>query len=41
MARTLPGSPDKLLGITGIREVTMRKYGHQFLELLKKIRQEG
>jgi ATP-dependent DNA helicase RecQ len=40
MARTLPGTPDQLLEITGVGEVTMRKYGRQFLDLLKEIRQE-
>jgi ATP-dependent DNA helicase RecQ len=40
MARTLPGTSDQLLGVTGVGEVTMRKYGRQFLDLLKEIRQE-
>ena len=38
MARTLPATPNQLLGVTGVGEVTMSKYGNQFLSLLKQIR---
>ncbi len=38
MARVLPGTPDELLRIVGVGQVTLRKYGRQFLELIEKIR---
>lgn len=41
MARTIPGTPDELLGIVGVGQVTLRKYGRQFLRLLDKIRNES
>lgn len=40
MARTLPRTPDQLLGVTGVGEVTMRKYGRLFLELLQEIKEK-
>lgn len=41
MARALPSSPEELLHIVGIGEVTLRKYGRAVLGLLNQIRQEG
>jgi hypothetical protein len=35
MARTLPRTPADLLGIVGVGEVTLTKYGSAFLELLR------
>ncbi len=40
MAQTLPTTPDQLLSITGVGEVTLKKYGEPFLALLKKIKNE-
>jgi len=40
MARTLPGTPEELLAIAGVGEVTLRKYGPDFLGLLTRIREE-
>jgi ATP-dependent DNA helicase RecQ len=40
MARTLPETPEELLGIVGVGEVTLRKYGTAFLGLLSQIRNE-
>ncbi len=40
MARTLPATPEELLGIVGVGEVTLRKYGQAFLGLLSQIRNE-
>ena len=40
MARTLPITPEELLGIVGVGEVTLRKYGTAFLGLLSQIRNE-
>jgi ATP-dependent DNA helicase RecQ len=40
MARTLPRTPEELLSLVGVGEVTLRKYGTEFLELLGKIGQE-
>jgi len=37
MSRVLPKTRDDLLGIVGVGEVTLRKYGRQFLELIEKI----
>jgi ATP-dependent DNA helicase RecQ len=39
MARTLPRTPEQLLSVVGVGEVTLRKYGKQFLELLSEIGQ--
>lgn len=41
IARVLPGTPDELLGIVGVGQVTLRKYGRQFLELIDGIRNEN
>ncbi|MBN1849458.1 MAG: ATP-dependent DNA helicase RecQ [Deltaproteobacteria bacterium] len=41
MARILPATPDQLLCLTGVGEVTLRKYGLPFLELLKEVRGEN
>ncbi|NVM20908.1 MAG: ATP-dependent DNA helicase RecQ [Desulfobacterales bacterium] len=41
MARAMPATPDELMGIVGVGEVTLRKYGRQFLGLLDKIRNES
>ena len=40
MARMLPTTPDELLGIVGVGQVKLRKYGRQFLELIDRIRNE-
>jgi len=40
MARTLPATPEELLRILGVREVTLRKYGQAFLKVLNQIRDE-
>lgn len=40
MARTIPATPDELLGTIGVGEVTLRKYGKEFLNLLNQIRHE-
>ena len=40
MSRVLPKTRDDLLGIVGVGEVTLRKYGRQFLELIEKIGNE-
>jgi ATP-dependent DNA helicase RecQ len=39
MARALPGTPKELLRVTGVGEVTLRKYGQAFLKVLRKIRE--
>ncbi|MCK4488486.1 MAG: HRDC domain-containing protein, partial [Desulfobacterales bacterium] len=41
ITRVLPKTPDELLGIVGVGQVTLRKYGRQFLELIEKIRSES
>jgi ATP-dependent DNA helicase RecQ len=40
MARVLPRTPDELLGIVGVGQITLRKYGRQFLALIEKVRSE-
>jgi len=40
MARALPGTPEELLRVTGVGEVTLRKYGQAFLEVLRQIKDE-
>jgi ATP-dependent DNA helicase RecQ len=40
MARLLPGTAEELLGVVGVGEVTLRKYGREFLELLGEIGDE-
>jgi len=40
MARTLPATPEELLRIVGVGEVTFRKYGQAFLKVLREIRDE-
>ncbi len=37
MARTLPATPEELLRILGVGEVTLRKYGQAFLKVLREI----
>jgi ATP-dependent DNA helicase RecQ len=41
MARERPATPAELLGIMGVGQVTLRKYGSAFLEVLQQIRNEG
>ena len=41
IARVLPKTSEELLGIVGVGQVTLRKYGRQFLELIEKIRSES
>lgn len=40
MARTLPATPEELLRILGVGEVTLRKYGQAFLKVLREIRDD-
>ncbi len=40
MTRALPGTPQELLSITGVGEVTLRKYGQAFLKVLREIKDE-
>jgi ATP-dependent DNA helicase RecQ len=40
MATALPGTPEELLRVTGVGEVTLRKYGQAFLEILRQIKDE-
>ncbi len=40
MAAGLPQTPRELLEVVGVGEVTLRKYGGDFLELLNRIREE-
>jgi len=40
MARTLPATPEELLRIVGVGEVTFRKYGWAFLKVLREIRDD-
>jgi len=40
IVRVLPGTPDELLAIVGVGQVTLRKYGRQFLELIDTIKNE-
>lgn len=40
MACNLPANPSELLRIAGIGEVTLKKYGNAFLELIDRIRDE-
>jgi len=37
MARTIPRTPEQLLRVPGVGQVTLRKYGREFLQLLKEI----
>ncbi len=41
MARKDPSNANELLGIAGVGEVTLRKYGNRFLRLLNEIRKEA
>ncbi|MFH1487955.1 MAG: ATP-dependent DNA helicase RecQ [Pseudomonadota bacterium] len=41
MAGTLPETPEELLRIIGVGEVALRKYGEDFLILIKQIRNEN
>ncbi|MCK4388715.1 MAG: RecQ family ATP-dependent DNA helicase [Desulfobacterales bacterium] len=41
ITRVLPRTPDELLAIVGVGQVTLRKYGRQFLELIEKIRNKS
>lgn len=38
MTRALPETPEELLRVVGVGEVTLRKYGHAFLKVLTEIR---
>ena len=40
MARTLPATPEELLRIVGLGEVTLRKHGQAFLRILREIKDE-
>ena len=40
IARVLPRTPVELLDIVGVGQVTLRKYGRQFLALIEKMRSE-
>jgi ATP-dependent DNA helicase RecQ len=40
MARALPATPEELLRIVGVGEVTLRKYGQAFLRVLREIKAE-
>ncbi|MCD6298512.1 MAG: ATP-dependent DNA helicase RecQ [Deltaproteobacteria bacterium] len=40
MTRALPGTPEELLRVVGVGEVTLRKYGQAFLEVLRQIKDE-
>jgi ATP-dependent DNA helicase RecQ len=40
MVRSLPRTPEELLTVVGVGEVTLRKYGKEFLELLSEIGDE-
>jgi ATP-dependent DNA helicase RecQ len=40
MARILPETPDEMLNIVGVGEITLRKYGGAFLGLLSQVRNE-
>ncbi|MBW2342677.1 MAG: HRDC domain-containing protein [Deltaproteobacteria bacterium] len=40
MTRALPGTPEELLRVTGVGEVTLRKYGQAFLKVLREIKDE-
>jgi len=40
MARALPGTQEELLRVIGVGEVTLRKYGQAFLEVLRQIKDE-
>jgi len=41
MARDLPATPRDLLDVVGVGEVTLRKYGKAFLDLLREIKADG
>jgi len=41
MARDLPGAPEDMLDIVGVGEVTLRKYGRAFMDLIREIKGEG
>ena len=40
MTRALPGTPEELLRVVGVGEVTLRKYGQAFLEVLREMKVE-
>jgi len=40
MTRALPGTPEELLRVVGVGEVTLRKYGQAFLKVLREIKDE-
>lgn len=41
MTRLLPSTPEDLLGIVGVGQVTLKKYGKHFLELMEETRVES
>jgi len=41
MARDLPGTPGEMLNVVGVGEVTFRKYGKAFLDLLREVKAES
>jgi ATP-dependent DNA helicase RecQ len=38
MTHALPGTPEELLRVTGVGEVTLRKYGQAFLKVLREVK---
>ncbi len=40
MASTLPKTPEELLRIVGVGEVTLKKYGQSFLKLMNEVRDD-
>ena len=41
MARTLPATREEMVAIVGVGQVTFRKYGREFLELLRNVKNGG
>jgi ATP-dependent DNA helicase RecQ len=41
MARDLPATPKDMLDVVGVGEITLRKYGKAFLDLLREIKAEA
>jgi len=38
MARSLPDTAEKMIGIVGVGKVTFKKYGKEFLDLISSLR---